>query len=149
MKKKIIIINGPNLNMLGKRDSNIYGNINYKELVKTLKNYSKEKNHFKLKIFQSNSESKIINCLHELCNSNIVGIIINAGAFTHYSYAIRDALEIITNVPKIEVHLSNVDNREEFRKKSVFDGVVDKKFYGKQIDSYIDALNFLDEHIKG
>ncbi|WP_291720694.1 type II 3-dehydroquinate dehydratase [Bernardetia sp.] len=116
MKKQLWIINGANLNLLGKREPSIYGNQSFEEYFDTLKNsFSKE---VELCYFQSNHEGKIIDKLHELgFDDTIVGIVLNAGAFTHTSVAIGDAISSI-NTPVIEVHISNTFAREEFRHKS-------------------------------
>ena len=110
--KKIIIINGPNLNMLGKREPKIYGNKTLREIEKECVDYSNKIN-FNVDFFQSNSESEIISRIQKSVNYD--GLIINAGAFTHTSIAIHDALKSV-KLPKIEVHISNIYNREDFRK---------------------------------
>lgn len=114
--KKLLIINGPNLNLLGTRESNIYG---YKTLDDINEEIIKKTDNMDIKIefFQSNTEGEIINKIHESKNT-FDGIIINPGAYTHYSIAIRDAIKGV-DIPTIEVHLSNVYSREEFRHKSV------------------------------
>jgi 3-dehydroquinate dehydratase-2 len=135
----ILVIHGPNLHLLGKRRKEIYGEITLKELNKILKEFA-FKNKINLKIFQSNSEGEII----EIITKNMKWsdfIIINPGAFTHYSYAIRDCIEAV-EIPTIEVHLSNIMKRESFRKKSVIKDVCIKQIYGKGINSYIEAINF-------
>jgi len=113
---KILILNGPNINMLGTREKDIYGKESYEDLLIKIKKWSDE-----LKVdtdfFQSNSEGDIIDKVQE-ANSMYEGIIINPGAYTHYSYAILDALKSI-DIPSIEVHITNIYKREEFRKKSV------------------------------
>ncbi len=112
---KILVINGPNLNLLGAREKHIYGNLTLDEINKSLKKrFPKVNFHF----FQSNAEGEIIDELQTTIDADYDGVIINPGAFTHYSYAIRDALVALT-VPVIEVHISNTQKREEFRKKSV------------------------------
>ena len=112
MKKKILIINGPNLNMLGKREPEVYGKTTLKELEKKCVNESK-KLDLNISFFQSNSEAEIIDEIQKSLDYD--GFIINAGALTHTSIAIHDALKIL-KIPKIEVHISNIYNREEFRK---------------------------------
>mgnify|MGYP004540586871 CR=1 FL=1 len=136
--KNILIINGPNLNMLGIREPNIYGNITYKDLCKKLKKYAKEKS-IKLEIFQSNEEGKIVTKIQKSINKN--GIIINAGAYTHTSIAILDALKAIKQDNVIEVHISNIEQREEFRKKSYISLVAKKSIIGKGIQGYFEALD--------
>lgn len=136
--KKILIINGPNLNMLGIREPNIYGNITYKDLCKKLKKYSKEK-AIKLEIFQSNEEGKIVTKIQKSIHKD--GIIINAGAYTHTSIAILDALKAIKQDNIIEVHISNIEAREEFRKKSYISLIAKKSIIGKGIQGYFEALD--------
>ena len=114
--KKIIIINGPNLNMLGKREIDIYGNESLEDIENECKKLSDSLN-FELTFFQSNSESEIIEKIHS-SPKNYKALIINAGAFTHTSVAIHDSLKILS-CPIIEVHLSNLSTREEFRQKSL------------------------------
>ena len=116
---KILVINGPNLNLLGDREPDIYGNKSLKDIENECKT---EFNNLKLEFFQSNSESKIIEYIHS--SNKFSALIINAGAFTHTSIAIHDALKAI-KIPKIEVHISNIYSREEFRKKSFISPVVD------------------------
>lgn len=139
--KKILIINGPNLNMLGKRDKNYYGSLTLKELNKLIK---KSFPNTKFYFFQSNSESKIINKIHKI--KNIDGLIINLGAFTHTSIAIRDALEII-NIPIVEVHLSNINEREDFRQINHVKDIVIKSFYGEKENSYLTGVKYLLDNI--
>ena len=113
---KIHVINGPNLNLLSERNSEIYGAITLEDICKKITNACDETG-MKVTFFQSNHEGTIIDEIHRVRNI-VDGIIINAGAYTHYSFAIRDAIEIL-KIPVIEVHLSDIDSREEFRKKSV------------------------------
>ncbi|NUU99892.1 MULTISPECIES: type II 3-dehydroquinate dehydratase [unclassified Marinitoga] len=134
----ILIVNGPNLNMLGKRPNNIYGRFTYEDLIDKINLWSK-KNGINIEIFQSNVEGDIINRLQK---EDFKGLIINAGAYTHYSYAIRDALEIL-NIPKIELHISNIYKREEFRKYSVIAPVCDGQIAGLGLDGYVLALEYL------
>lgn len=115
MSNKIIIINGPNLNLLEKRNNSIYGSVSLKEVEKNCKIVAKQIN-LEVIFYQSNSESEIINYIHQAIDKTD-GIIINAGAYTHTSIAIRDALEIFQGA-KIELHISNIFKREEFRHNS-------------------------------
>ena len=110
---KILVINGPNLNYLGIREPGVYGKNDYDYLLDLLDEKAKTEG-IKIETFQSNIEGELVDKIQEAYSDKVDGIIINPGAFTHYSYAIRDALEIIT-VPKIEVHISNIYRREEFR----------------------------------
>ena len=109
------VINGPNLNMLSKRDLTIYGTNRYDEMTDKIKAWSEEEN-IKIVFFQSNHEGELIDYIQKLHDED--GMVMNPGAFAHYSYALRDALEIFKG-PKIEVHISNIFNREEFRSHSV------------------------------
>jgi len=112
-----MIINGPNLNMLGIREKEIYGTKTYTNISDYIKTEGEKKGH-EVKIFQSNVEGEIINFIQQAYFEKFEGIIINPGAFTHYSYAIHDAIKSV-NIPTIEVHLSNIHGREDFRKNSV------------------------------
>ena len=142
--KKILIINGPNLNMLGKREPDVYGSTTLKELEKICTDESK-KLDFDISFFQSNSEAEIIDEIQK-CH-NYQGLIINAGAFTHTSIAVHDALKIL-KIPKIEVHISNIYNREEFRKKSFISPVVHGIIAGFGTDVYVIALRSLKNLFK-
>ena len=139
--KKVLIINGPNLNLLGKRETEIYGKKTLKQIELECLEYFKDEK-IELEFFQSNSESEIIDKIH--ISQNFDGIIINAGAFTHTSIAIHDALKII-KVPKIEVHISNIYTREEFRKKSFISPVVDGIIAGFGTNVYRVAINSLKQ----
>ena len=116
--KKILVINGPNINFLGIREKGIYGSQNYDALVDMI-NKKAEELGVEVEVFQNNSQGAIIDRIQQAYFENVDGIVINPGAYTHYSYAIRDALASIESIPKIEVHISNVHTREEFRHVSV------------------------------
>ena len=137
--KKILIVNGPNLNLLGKREPEIYGEKTLKDIETECKKESK-KNRIEVSFFQSNSEGEIIEKLQN--SDNYDGIIINAGAFTHTSIAIHDALKVI-NIPKIEVHISNIYKREDFRKNSFISSVVDGIIAGFGTNVYLLAIKSL------
>ncbi|XBT18521.1 MAG: type II 3-dehydroquinate dehydratase [Candidatus Shikimatogenerans sp. Tder] len=113
--EKIYIINGPNLNYLGKREINIYGTLSFKKFLVILNNKFKNIN---IKYYQTNSENKIINKLYYLNNKKIKGILLNAGAYSHTSLAISDCIKSI-NIPIIEIHISNIFNRDKIRKISL------------------------------
>ena len=132
---KVIIINGPNLNLLGLREKSIYGEINFIEYFNFLKNRF---SHIKLSYFQSNIEGEIVDKLHEV-GFSFDYIILNAAAYTHTSIAIADALEPITT-PVIEVHISNIYSREEFRRKSLISKNCKSVICGFGLDSYKLAL---------
>jgi len=136
----ILVINGPNLNLLGERHPEIYGQDTLDDLMDWLKNTSEGlKQDFKF--YQSNHEGGIIDCIHDNRQWSD-GIILNAGAFTHYSYAIRDAIEAV-GTDTIEVHISDIKNREEFRKKSVLEDVCLHQIYGMGKLSYLEGLKIL------
>lgn len=134
---KILIINGPNLARLDIRDSTIYGNLSYTDLVALIQAGAKTEG-FEIDIRQSNEEAEIIGWLHEAADAHLP-VIINPAAFTHYSYAIRDAAELL-KAPLIEVHLSNPMAREEFRHTSVISGIAKGTIAGFGPDSYLLAL---------
>ena len=142
--KKIIIINGPNLNLLGQRENDIYGNLSIKEIEKNSKIKSNEVN-LDCFFFQSNSESEIINHIHS-AQADYDGLIINPAAFTHTSIALLDALRAIDK-PKIEIHLSNIYTREEYRKKSITSEGVDGLICGFGSLSYILAIEAISKLI--
>lgn len=139
---KIMVINGPNLNMLGIREKNIYGTKDYKDICKYIQHEGEKRGH-QLDIFQSNIEGEIINFIQKAYFEKYDGIIINPGAFTHYSYAIHDAIKGV-EVPTIEVHLSNVHKREEFRKISVTAPACVGQIAGFGEVGYILAINALE-----
>jgi 3-dehydroquinate dehydratase-2 len=135
--KKILVINGPNMNMLGIREPKIYGNITLKEIEKELSSLAKELG-VEIEFFQSNHEGAIVDKIQNSSN-NIAGIIINPAAFTHTSVAIRDAFAAIP-APTIEVHISNIYTREEFRHKSYIASIATGQITGFGIDGYLFAL---------
>lgn len=134
---KILIINGVNLNMLGVREPNLYGNSTYKDLEKFIKSNAKKLN-VKVDIFQSNYEGEIVDKI-QLAYNRYDGIIINAGAYSHTSIAILDALKAV-NVKTVEVHLTDVSKREEFRHFSYISLFAQKTIYGKGFDGYVEAM---------
>ena len=142
--KKIILINGPNLNLLGNRENNIYGNHSLEEIKKQAKEKSAELN---LECFfcQSNNEGELINFIHSV-EKEYDGLIINPAAFTHTSVALLDALRSISK-PKIEIHLSNIYTREEYRKKSITSEGVDGLICGFGSLSYILAIEAINNLI--
>ena len=137
MNNKIIIINGPNLNLLGEREQSQYGSVNLKKLKENCLNESK-KLDLVIEFVQSNIEGEIINFIQD-SRKNYDGMIINAAAFTHTSVAIRDALSIFKK-PIIELHISNIYKREEFRHKSLISDVVTGGIFGLGINGYILAI---------
>ena len=145
MSNNILIINGPNLNLLGEREQSQYGSITYEELKKNCLKKSDELN-INLEFTQSNVEGEIVNIIQN-ARKNINGIIINAAGFTHTSVAIRDALSIFKK-PIIELHISNIYKREEFRKKSLISDVVTGGIFGIGSNGYILAIIAMHELLK-
>lgn len=135
---KILIVNGPNLNFLGIREKDIYGSSDYSVLLDKIEKKANELG-IEAEVFQSNSEGEIIDALQRAYMEEVDGIIINPAAYTHYSYAIRDALASLT-VPKIEVHISNIYRREDFRHTSVTAPVCDGQISGLGFDGYLLAM---------
>ena len=142
-KMKILVINGPNINFLGIREKNVYGTQDYQYLLDMIQKKAQETGS-NIQVFQSNHEGAIIDRIQEAYFDGTQGIVINPGAYTHYSYAIRDALASIT-VPKVEIHISDITAREEFRKVSVTAPVCDRQIYGKGLEGYLLAI----DHILG
>lgn len=144
---KLLIIHGPNLNMLNYRDEAIYGKDSLEMINELIRKKGKELG-FRVSIFQYNCEGDIINKLHEtLFTKDYKGVILNAGAYTHYSYAIRDAIELV-KIPVVEVHLSNIHNRDEFRQKSVIAPVCYGQIAGFGANSYVIAMDAIKLIIK-
>ena len=145
MNNKIIIINGPNINLLGEREQSQYGSITFDELKENCLKKSKELN-LELEFIQSNIEGELVNIIQN-SRKKFDGIIINAAAFTHTSVAIRDALDIFKK-PIIELHISNIYKREEFRKKSLISDIVTGIICGLGTNGYILAINSMHEMLK-
>ena len=145
MSLNILFLNGPNLNLLGQREQSQYGSITYEELKKKCEEKSKELN-IKIEFIQSNVEGEIVSIIQS-ANEKFDGIIINAAAFTHTSVAIRDALEIYKK-KKIEVHISNIYKREEFRQKSLISDVVNGGIFGLGDEGYILAIIAMHKLLK-
>lgn len=138
---KILVINGPNLNFLGIREKEVYGNQDYQYLLSLMEEYAAH-HQIELQVFQSNHEGAIIDRIQEAYFDRTEGLIINPGAYTHYSYAIRDALSSI-RVKKVEVHISNIEEREEFRKISVTKDACDFQIFGQGLQGYLMAMEYL------
>ncbi len=141
--KKIYIINGPNLNMLGIREPDQYGTDSYASLVKLLKAYAAEKK-IKLCIYQSNHEGDLVDKIQEAYFKGADGIVINPGAYTHTSVALLDAVKA-TRLPCVEVHISDVSKREDFRQISYIRDAAVKTICGHGLAGYTEALDFLSE----
>jgi 3-dehydroquinate dehydratase-2 len=135
----VLVINGPNLNMLGYRPKEHYGSLKLDDINKLME---EEKGNLNLEFFQSNSEGDIVTKIQDAVFGKYDAIIINPGAYTHTSVAIHDALEMF-NGPKIEVHLSAVDNREDFRKINYVRDVCTMTFQGQKEGSYLEAVRYL------
>ena len=145
MQNNIIIINGPNINLLGDRDKKIYGTVNYQDLLTQCKSEGVKKN-IKIDFYQSNIEGELVTKIQDSRNE-YSGMIINAAAFSHTSVAIRDALSLYKK-PCIEIHISNIYKREEFRHKSLISDVVTGVICGLGTHGYILAINSIYEMIQ-
>lgn len=141
----ILIVNGPNLNFLGKREVEIYGKESYNDLVNFLLKYGEE-NSIYIEVYQSNSEGEIIDIIQNQ-NHRFNAIIINPAAYTHYSYAIYDCIKSV-NIPTVEVHLSNINEREDFRKISVTAPACIAQISGKGFNSYIEAIKLIQKEVE-
>ena len=137
---KILVINGPNLNMLGIREPDIYGKNTYKDLCGLIKEHC-EKNNIEVEIFQSNHEGDIVDKIQSALN-NFDGIVINPAAYTHTSVAILDALKAV-NLRTCEVHISDVSTREDFRQISFIRDYCEKTVIGKGFNGYLEAIDYL------
>jgi 3-dehydroquinate dehydratase-2 len=137
---RIAVINGANLDVLGDRDPSLYGGLSYDELETRIYDWAREFD-LSVRCFQTNHEGQYIDWCHDV-RGWADGVIVNPGAWTHYSYAIRDALELLSS-PVVEVHLSNIAEREEWRRRSVIEDVVSHRILGKGPDGYREALSWL------
>jgi len=146
-RSRVEVLHGVNFDMLGSRDRLVYGGFTLTELEVKIKGFARELG-LETTFFQTNSEGEFVEHLHRLPEISDAAII-NAGAWTHYSWAIRDALDL-TGIPAVEVHLSDIGAREEFRKTSVFDGLelIVAKIYGKGADGYREALKKIAKHLE-
>jgi 3-dehydroquinate dehydratase-2 len=143
---KFLVINGPNLNLLGSREPEIYGKSGYDALVDRIQEAAASM-HVEVECFQSNHEGAIIDAIHR-AQGQFDGIVINPGAYTHYSYAILDALKAV-QLPAVEVHISNIHKREEFRHKSVTAAGCDGQICGLGQFGYVAAMGYLIEKLSG
>ena len=135
---KILVLNGPNLNLLGLREKNVYGSETLQDIELKLKEIVKNKN-CEIKFFQSNAEHELINEIHKAFKEKTNAIIFNPAGYTHTSVALRDAI-LAVKIPFFEVHISDIDSREDFRKKSYFSDIAEKVFSGHGTDGYVLAL---------
>ncbi len=144
---KILVINGPNLNFLGIREKAVYGNQDYNYLCNMIKDKAAADGD-EVECYQSNHEGAIIDRLQDAYSDGTEGIVINPGAYTHYSYAIHDALKSLENIIKVEIHISDIQSREEFRKVSVTAPACDKQIYGHGLNGYLEAMDYIHEALK-
>ena len=140
---KILVINGPNINMLGIREPQIYGNRTYSDLLEKIKAYCNSKN-IEVECFQSNHEGALIDKIQEAYFEKFDGIVINPAGYTHTSVAIADALKGV-DIPFVEVHISKVDEREDFRKISFVRNYALATISGKGFEGYLDAIKMLED----
>ena len=138
----ILVINGPNINMLGLREPHLYGSQTYAALCEKIENYAKD-NHVKVEFYQSNHEGCIVDCIQD-AYGKFDGIVINPAAYTHTSVAILDALKAVA-IPAVEVHISDVSKREDFRQISYVRYYCEKTIVGHGFDGYIEAMEYLIE----
>lgn len=143
---KILVINGPNINMLGKREPEIYGTVTLSEIEKEIAEYSKKFNDVDVEFFQSNYEGEIVEKIQKAMGC-FDGILINPAAYTHTSVAIADAIKAV-NIPAVEIHLSNIQSREEFRKNSITASSCIGQIAGFGKNSYLAGLYCLIKHIE-
>ncbi|MBE6033051.1 MAG: type II 3-dehydroquinate dehydratase [Clostridiales bacterium] len=137
---RILVINGPNLNLLGIREPGIYGNSTYEDLLNLIRNHCEEKG-IEVSFYQSNHEGDLVDAIHE-ARTSADGIVINPGAYTHTSIALLDAVHAV-NVPTVEVHISDVSKREAFRQISYIREACVKTIQGKGFAGYLEAIDFL------
>ena len=142
---KLLVINGPNLNMLGIREPEIYGKETLDDLVKLIKKERGDKHD--ISFFQSNHEGEIIDAIHKAYYDGVDGIVINPAAYTHTSIAIMDALKSVP-IPSVEVHLSDISNREPFRQNSYTSLATIASIKGRGFQGYIDAIDFIVNYLK-
>lgn len=143
---KILVLNGPNINMLGIREPDIYGKSTYKDLQNMIDAWARA-NYVKVSEYQSNHEGDLIDKIQEAYFNKVDGIVINPGAYTHTSIGILDALKAVS-IPTVEVHISKVNEREDFRKISYVGMIAEKTVAGCGLDGYIMALDYLKDLIK-
>lgn len=144
---KLMVINGPNLNFLGIREKDVYGTMQYDDLCRYISEQAQKRGHA-ITVLQSNSEGTLIDYLQQAYAQRVDGIIINPGAYTHYSYALHDAIKG-NDIPTVEVHLSNVHQREAFRQNSVTAPACIGQLCGFGAFGYVMAMQALEQHTKG
>ena len=139
--KKLLIVNGPNINMLGIREPNVYGKSTYQDLVNLVTDFANS-NNVDLEVYQSNHEGALVDKIQQAYFDKVEGIVINPGAYTHTSIAILDALKAV-NIPFVEVHISDVSKREDFRQISYIRPYAVTSIIGHGLDGYVDAMKVL------
>ena len=139
---KILVINGPNINMLGIREKNLYGNETYEDLLDLIKQHCQKKN-IEVSFYQSNHEGDLVDCIQD-AYQKYDGIVINPAAYTHTSVAILDALKSVM-IPTVEVHISDVSRREDFRQISYVRTYAEKTIMGHGFNGYLEAIDYLSE----
>ncbi len=142
---KICVINGPNINFLGIREPDIYGRETYKSLLEKIKNHC-DKNGIDVEFFQSNHEGAMVDKIQD-CYGKIDGIVMNPAAYTHTSVALLDAVKAV-GIPTVEIHISDVSKREDFRQVSFVRAACVKTIVGHGTDGYLEAIDFLKEYVK-
>ena len=140
---RVIVLNGVNLNMLGRRDPALYGGLSIAELESRIYQWGREL-ELTVQCRQTNSEGEFVKWCHDAIDNND-GMVVNPGAWSHYAWSIHDALEML-QIPVVEVHLSNIDLREEWRRTSVIEDLVAARFIGKGPEGYREALAYLKEN---
>ena len=140
---RVLVLNGVNLNVLGRRDPSLYGGLSIAELESRVYDWGREL-ELTVQCRQTNSEGEFIKWIHDAYDNND-GVVVNPGAWSHYAWSIHDALEMLT-IPIVEVHLSNIDDREKWRRVSVIADLVAARFIGHGPDGYRLALTYLKEH---
>ncbi len=143
---KILVLNGPNLNMLGIREPEVYGSSTYEDLCEMIKSYCKE-NNIDVEIHQSNCEGKLVSMIQQAYFDKVDGIVFNPAAYTHTSIALLDALKSV-NIPCVEVHISDVSKREDFRQVSYIRSACFKSIMGEGFNGYISAIKALIDYLK-
>ena len=144
---KLLVINGPNLNLLGIREPGHYGKENYQQLLEKIRNYCREKGH-EVSFFQSNHEGALVDAIQQAYFDKVEGIVINPAAYTHTSVAILDAVKSVS-IPTVEIHISKVEEREDFRQVSFIRQACIHTITGLGTDGYLRAIDKLEEHYAG
>ncbi len=140
---KILVINGPNLNFLGIRDRKIYGDQSYSHLVEMIETKAAD-DGIEVECYQSNHEGDLIDRIQAAYSDGTDGIVINPGALTHYSYALYDALGSYDTIPMVEVHISDINSRDEFRRVSVTAPACDLQIVGHGLQGYLEAMDYIE-----